>query len=252
MSDATKARGRVRIEAGAKRVRAYLEGHLVADTLRPLYVWEIPYYPAYYLPRADVTATLVDTGEVKRSPSRGDGHRHDVRVEGAVAAGAALTFPDSPFDELRDHVRLDWDAMTSWFEEDEEVFTHPRSPYSRIDILPSSRHVVVTAGDTVLADTTKAHVLHETGLPPRWYVPQVDVRMDRLVLSDTVTHCPYKGTTVHYSLRDGTADVAWSYPTPLPESLRIAGLLAFYDDRVTVTVDDAPLAPAPTPEATPD
>lgn len=256
MNAASNARGRVRIEPGAKRVRAYLEGRPVVDTLRPLYVWEVPYYPAYYVPSADVSATLSPTGDVRRSPSRGDGHVHDVEVDGATAPGAALTFPDSPFDELRDHVRLDWDAMTGWFEEDEEVFTHPRSPYSRIDILPSSRHVVVSLGHAVLADSTRAHVLHETGLPPRWYLPKVDVRMDRLAVSDTVTHCPYKGTTVHFSAPSadggGPVDVAWSYPTPLPESQRIGGLVAFYDDRVTVTVDGVPLGPAPTPEADPD
>jgi len=253
MNDANRARGRVRIEPGAKRVRAYLEGRLVADTVRPLYVWEIPYYPAYYLPLADVAATLVATGEVEHSPSRGDGQRHDVQVGGAVAPGAAVTFPESPFEPLRDHVRLDWDAMTSWFEEDEEVYTHPRSPYARIDVLPSSRHVVVTSGDTVLADSTRAHVLHETGLPPRWYIPQVDVHMDRLAPSDTVTHCPYKGTTVHYTAPvDGAAtDVAWSYPFPLPESIRVAGLVAFYDDRVTVAVDGEPVGAAPALPVTP-
>jgi len=254
MNDASNTRGRVRIEPGAKRVRAFLEGRLVVDTLRPLYVWEIPYYPTYYLPLADVAAELVANGDVDHSPSRGDGLRHDIQVDGATAPGAATTFPDSPFEPLRDHVRLDWDAMTSWFEEDEEVYTHPRSPYSRIDILPSSRHVVVTSGDTVLADSTRTHVLHETGLPPRWYIPKVDVRMDLLSLSETVTHCPYKGTTVHYSAPvDGQAtDVAWSYPTPLPESMRVAGLIAFYDDRVTLTVDATPLPDSPTPEATPD
>ena len=243
MNDATTARGRVRIEPGAKRVRAFLQGHLVADTIHPLYVWEIPYYPASYVPRDDIVVELVDTGEITRSPSRGDGHHHDVKVATTVAEGAALTFPDSPFEELRGHVRLDWDAMTSWFEEDEEVFTHPRSPTTRIDVLPTSRHVQVRLGDEVLADSTHAHVLHETLLPPRWYIPKVDVRMDLLSPSETVTHCPYKGTTVHYTAPvDGEAtDVAWSYPTPLPESIRVAGLVAFYDDKVTVLVDGLPV-----------
>ena len=95
-------------------------------------------------------------------------------------------------------------------------------------------------GDTVLADSTRAHVLFETGLPPRWYVPRVDVHLGSLARSDTVTHCPYKGQAEHLTARIGDAeikDVAWSYPTPLPESTRIAGLIAFYDDRVEVTVD---------------
>jgi uncharacterized protein (DUF427 family) len=163
---------------------------------------------------------------------------------GETAAGAALTFPESPFEELRDHVRLDWDAMTAWFEEDEEVFTHPRDPYSRIDILPTSRHVEVRSGDTVLADSDHARVLFETHLPARWYLPKLDVRMDLLTPSATVTHCPYKGRAEHLAY-DGN-DVAWTYPFPLRESQYIAGLVAFYDDRVTVLVDGVPtLAPKP-------
>ena len=240
---ATEQRGRVRVEPGAKRVRAYLGGELVVDTTRPLLVWEIPYYPAYYLPVDDVVAELAPTGDIEHSPSRGDGQVLTVRTAAHAAEGAALRYADSPIAELRDHVRLDWAAMDAWFEEDEEVFTHPRSPYSRIDILPSSRAVVVTRGDVELARTSRAHVLHETRLPARWYLPRVDVRMDLLVPSDTVTHCPYKGRATHLSARLGeevVADVPWSYPTPLPESERIAGLVAFYDDKVTITVDGEP------------
>lgn len=236
----SEQRGRVRVEPSAKRVRAFLGGEVVADTTRPLLVWEIPYYPTYYLPASDVVADLEPTGERERSPSRGDGEVLTVRTPNHEAAGAAVRYPDSPIDELRDHVRLAWDAMDAWFEEDEEVFTHPRSPYARIDVLPTSREVVVSLDDVELARSTRAHALFETGLPTRWYIPRVDVRMDLLEPSGTVTHCPYKGETVHFSARtgDGTvADVAWSYPTSLPESQRIAGLVAFYPDRVAVTVD---------------
>jgi uncharacterized protein (DUF427 family) len=236
----TVPRGRVRVEQGAKRVRAYLGGEVVADTTRPLLVWEVPYYPTYYLPTADVAAELVPTGEVDHSPSRGDAAVLTVRTATAEAPGAARRYDESPIDELRGHVRLDWDAMDAWFEEDVQVFTHVRSPYTRVDILPSSREVVVTLGDTELARSTHAHALFETGLPTRWYVPRVDVRMDLLSRSPTVTRCPYKGETEHFSARVGDEtvdDVAWSYPTPLPESERVAGLVAFYDQRVTVTVD---------------
>lgn len=239
-------RGRVRVERGQKRVRAFLDGQLVVDTFAPLLVWEVPYYPTYYLPLDDVQAELVPTGDVDRSPSRGAGHRHDVKLpDGATAANAAVTFPESPLEDLHGHVRLDWDAMSSWFEEDEQVYVHVRSPYTRIDVLPTSRHVEVRLGDVVLADTTRASALFETGLPPRWYIPKVDVRMDLLVPSDTVTRCPYKGQASHYSARIGdeeTADVAWTYPAPLAESQRIASLVAFYDRRVTVTIDGVPVA----------
>ena len=237
---ASQPRGRVRVEQTAKRVRTYLGGEVVADTTRPLLVWEVPYYPTYYLPAADVAAELVPTGEADHSPSRGDAAVLTVRTGTAEAPGAARRYDDSPIDELKGHVRLDWDAMDAWFEEDEQVFTHVRSPYTRIDVLPTSREVVVTLDGVELARSTHAHALFETGLPPRWYVPRVDVRMDRLAPSDTVTHCPYKGWAEHFSARldSGTvADVAWSYPPPLPESERVAGLVAFYDQRVSVTVD---------------
>ena len=237
---ATEQRGRVKTEPSAKRLRAFVGGEVVLDTTHPLLVWEIPYYPAYYVPAADLVAEVEPTGKTEHSPSRGDGEVLTLRIGDRELIGAATRFPDSPIDALRDHVRVDWDAVDAWFEEDEEVFTHPRSPYSRIDILPTSREVVVRHGDVEIARTTRAHALFETGLPTRWYVPRVDVRMDLLRPSDTVTHCPYKGTTVHFHAEvDGERidDVAWSYPTPLPESERIAGLVSFYDDRVTVEVD---------------
>src|SRR5262249_38690618 len=127
-----------------------------------------------------------------------------------------------------------------WFEEDEEVFTHTRSPYSRIDILPTSRHARVEIDGVVLADSTHARVLFETGLQPRWYFPKVDVRMDLMAPTDSVSHCPYKGQAAYWTAnvngRD-EVDLAWSYRTPLPESERIAGLVAFYDERVDLIVD---------------
>jgi len=64
--------GRVRVEQGAKRVRAYLGGEVVADSIRPRLVWEVPYYPTYYFPVEDVRAELlVPTATVTHSPSRG-------------------------------------------------------------------------------------------------------------------------------------------------------------------------------------
>jgi uncharacterized protein (DUF427 family) len=237
-------RGRVRVIQGAKRVRAYLGGRAVADTTKPLLVWEIPYYPTYYLPLADVAPdVLVPTGESEHSPSRGDGVLYTVKVGAAEAPKAAIRYPESPIEELRDAVRLDWKAMDAWFEEDEEVYVHPRSPFSRVDILPSSRAVRVELDGVVLAESTHAHVLHETGLPPRWYIPKVDVRFDLLEPSTNTSMCPYKGTAEYWSVEiDGqrTDDIAWSYRTPLPESERIAGLVCFYAERSDLFIDGEP------------
>ena len=159
--------GRVRVEHGAKRVRAYLGGEVVADTTHPRLVWEVPYYPAYYFPIQDVrTDLLVPTATLTHSPSRGDAQHFTIKAGDKESHDAALRYVDSPIPELRDLIRLDWAAMDGWFEEDEEVHTHPRDPYKRVDVLASSRHVQVELDGVVLADSTHAHVLFETSLPP--------------------------------------------------------------------------------------
>ena len=236
----TKPPGRVHVETGRKRVRAYLEGSLVADTRQPLLVWEWPYFPAYYFPAADVQAELVPTGQTEHSPSRGDAQIFDVKLPGATAAHAAKRYPGSPLTELRDAVRLDWDAMTEWFEEDEPVYTHPRDPYTRVDILASSRHVRVELDGITVADSRRPRILFETGLLPRYYLPLTDVRMDLLRSSDSETHCPYKGTASYWSVDTGRAehrDIVWTYRFPLPESQKIAGMACFYTEKVDLFVD---------------
>jgi uncharacterized protein (DUF427 family) len=234
------ARGSVRMEPGAKRVRAYLAGRLVADTTRPVLVWEKPYYPAYYLPLADVAAELVPTGKTEHSPSRGEAEVFDVRVDGATAQAAAKRYPGSPLEKLRDLVQLDWGAMDEWLEEDEPVYTHPRDPYTRVDILASSRHVRVELDGVTLADCTQPRILFETNLPARYYVPLSDVRMDLLRPSDSQSSCPYKGTASYWSVDTGRGlhrDIVWIYRTPLPESQKIAGLACFYNEKADIYLD---------------
>jgi uncharacterized protein (DUF427 family) len=237
----TEARGRVRVERGAKRLRAYLGGELVADTTRPLLVWEKPYYPAYYIPVEDVRMELLEAdGGVVRSPSRGDGQTFTVTAGGVTAPAAALRYDESPIEELRNAIRLDWDAVDAWFEEDEQVFTHPRDPYTRVDILASSRHVRIEVDGVAVAETSKPTLLFETNLPVRYYLPKTHVRMDLLTPTETETHCPYKGRAEYWSVRAGDdvhPDLAWSYRTPLPESQKIAGLISFYNEKVDIYVD---------------
>ncbi len=120
------SRGSVKIEPGRKRVRVYLEGELVADTLQPILVWELPYYPVYYIPAADVRADLIPAGQTEHSPSRGDAELLHVKVAATTADRAARRYPDSPLTQLRELVRFEWNAMSEWFEEDEPICTHAR------------------------------------------------------------------------------------------------------------------------------
>ena len=233
----------LRIEPSHKRVRTYLAGQLVADTRHPVLVWEGPHYPVYYLPAADIAAELVPAGRTEHSPSRGEAEILDVKVAAATAPAAALRYPESPLAELRDLVRLDWSSMSEWLEEDEPVYTHPRDPYTRVDILASSRHVRVELDGITVADSRQPRILFETGLPPRYYLPLTDLRMDLLRPAQTSSHCPYKGAASYWTVDTGQAehrDVVWMYRTPLPESQKIAGLACFYNEKVDLFVDGAP------------
>ena len=227
----------IRIERASKRVRVYASGELVADTIQPVLVWEVPYYPTYYFPATDVRTELLEReDDVAHSPSRGDGQRFAVKGR----PHAALRYEGSPIEELRDLIRFDWHSMDAWFEEDEQVFTHARDPYTRVDILASSRHVRVDVDGTTVAESTSPRMLFETGLPVRYYLPKTHVCMDLLKPTDSVTHCPYKGQAEYWSVRAGGSDhpdLAWSYRAPFPESQKIAGLIAFYNEKVDISVD---------------
>jgi uncharacterized protein (DUF427 family) len=138
--------------------------------------------------------------------------------------------------------------MDAWFEEDEQVFGNARDPYKRIDVLASSRHVRVVMDGEVIAETRRPRLVLETGTPQRFYIPPEDVRMDRLVPTETKTYCPYKGEASYWSAKANGGmrqDVVWSYLTPRPECAPIAGHLCFYDDRVgAIFVDGEPLVSA--------
>ena len=231
----------IRVEHSRKRIRILLAGELVADTTGALLVWEVPYYPTYYVPAADVNAKLIPAG-ADSDARLGEAEVLTVAVPGGTTAeGAARRYPASPARQLNDAVRFDWGAMSEWLEEDEPVYTHPRDPHTRVDILASSRHVRVEIDGVTVADSRSPRILFETGLPPRYYLPLTDVRTDLLRPSDSQSHCPYKGTAAYWSVDTGTTvheDVVWMYRAPLPESQKIAGLAAFYDEKVDVFIDE--------------
>jgi uncharacterized protein (DUF427 family) len=219
----------------------YSGGEVIADSQNVKLVWEKPYYPVYYFPPDDVrTDRLVSTGGSKRSPSRGEAAIYDVKTARGTAEGAALHYAGSPIESIDGHYAFVWDAMDEWFEEDEQVFVHARDPYTRIDILQSSRHIEVFVNDVKVADSVRPRILFETGLPARYYLPKTDVRMDLLEATDLTTECPYKGTASYYSVNTGDTvaeNVVWWYPAPVAESAEIAGMVSFYNEKVDVKVD---------------
>ncbi|WP_436794210.1 DUF427 domain-containing protein [Actinospongicola halichondriae] len=237
-------RRKLQIEPTEKRVRAALHGAMVIDSTSVLLVWEHDHYPQYFVPVGDVTARLEPTDEFEADHDLGRAQRYDVvSPDGDRAEGIAWSIEDVP--ELAGHVRFEWDALDSWFEEDEVVIVHPRSPYVRVDALHSAREVRVDLGGTTIAHSKRSVMVFETGLVTRFYLPRTDVRLDVLRPSETKSSCPYKGHAEYVSVELGGRlhhDVGWSYPTPLREVAPVAGMIAFHSEKCTVSVDGVRLA----------
>jgi uncharacterized protein (DUF427 family) len=231
------------VEPSPRRVRVLLGGQTVADSTRVQLLQPANQTAVYLFPREDVDARLEPSERTAEAPGLGEATFWTVRAGDAVADGAAYAYesPPEPAAMVRGLVAFDWDAMDAWFEEDEEVFVHPRDPYHRIDVLRSSRRVVVRWGGTVIADSNRPQMLIETGLPVRWYLPREDVRSDLLEPSYTTTGCPYKGVAQYWTLRDGDREereVVWSYPEPMHDAKAVENLLCLFDERLELTADE--------------
>lgn len=129
-----------------------------------------------------------------------------------------------------------------WFAEDEKhLGGHPKDPYKRIEILPSSREIRVELNGTVLAHSLNNMFLHETMLPTRYYLSPTSIRdWGHLSKSDTTTFCPYKGQASYYNVKVGETelrDAVWYYVYPTSESAAIQGRLCFYNEKFDVFVD---------------
>jgi uncharacterized protein (DUF427 family) len=194
------------IEESPRWVRGRLGGETVVDSKRVrLYYAPGKQLPVWLFPEQDVRLDLVPEKTVKR-------HGELVHVE--------------------------FDALDEWFEEDERQIGHPPDPHHRIDVRRTSRRVRVSIGGRVVADTTEAKALFETGLPVRWYMPRSEVSA-RLVPSDHRTVCAYKGHATHFDVA-GERAVAWTYEDPLHDGLPVKDMVAFYNERVDIEVDGEP------------
>jgi uncharacterized protein (DUF427 family) len=235
----------LRHEPTQKRVRATLGGQTVIDSRRAMLVWEPRrIVPTYAVPAADLAADLVPA-DLLPEPSRpilhpgipfGEhstpGQPYTVRSGDETRDQAAFTPADA---DLDGYVVLDFTAFDSWFEEDEPIRGHPRDPYHRIDIRASSRRVKIERDGVLLADSQHPALLFETNLPVRYYLPRDDLRVAAKP-SDKRSHCPYKGDASYLTFDVGE-NIAWCYSQPLSDAMGLAGMVAFYNELVDITVD---------------
>ena len=241
----------VKAEACPRRVRVVCGGVTVADSTSVLLVHETRHLPVYYFPVADVRMDLLaPTGQTKQDSYKGDNVMLTLSVGDRVVEDSAwlIEKPSGAVPQLAGHVAFYWSKMDSWYEEDDEVYVHPRDPYHRVDVLNSSRHVRVVVLGEIVAESVRPRVLFETGLPTRYYLPVADVRPGVLVPSETTSQCPYKGVASYYSVRVGDTiaqDLAWFYRFPTPECLKIQDLLCFFTEQVDAIIVDGVEQPKP-------
>lgn len=118
----------------------------------------------------------------------------------------------------------------------ESVWDYPRPPVT----LPEPRRVEVRQGPRLLAESTGAKRVCETGSPPTVYIPPADVDLTQLQETPRRTFCEWKGEAAYLAVRGPAAigeDVAWLYPAPFPEFAAIAGWICFYPGRVACSLD---------------
>jgi uncharacterized protein (DUF427 family) len=262
--------GELRYEPIDKRIRATLAGREVIDSKRAMLVWEPKrVVPSYGVPVEDIDAELAaaatlderpgaDAGSIVAPQLGGrpiydpsipfsvhttEGEPLNIHAVGGEREGAAFRPAD---DALSGCVIVDFGAFDAWYEEDELNVAHPRDPFHRIDIVHSSRHVSIVHGGQVLAESTSPYLLFEPPLPVRYYLPPEDVSLDLMRPSDTRTFCAYKGQASYWSPED-EADIAWTYADPLREAAEVTDRIAFFNERVTLVVDERELERPVTP-----
>jgi len=242
------------VEPTPRWIRVRAGDELVADSRRALLHVEygrgvLPrsFLPTYYVPFEDVMpGALVDPVDAETGLTV-----WAVAAAGLRADGAAWMHhrPPQPLEALAGLVTFSWRDPLAWFEEEEPLLAHARDPHKRVDVVASSRAVRVEVDGVLVAESRRPLLLFETALPVRYYLPPDDVRIE-LVPSQTRSVCPYKGVAAWWSARIGDReadDIAWSYPWPVPENPRIAGLICFRNERVDLTVDGQRLERPVTP-----
>lgn len=226
-------------EPSPRWVRVQFGDEFIADSKQVNLAWEGGGPRLfYYFPREDVRMDLLE------ETGRGGNGRTTwhVRIGDRLAENAAWSYSDPPqgLEGIEGRVAFRWHKMDHWFEEEEEVYVHPRDPYKRVDTLPSSRHIRVEVNGVTVAETERPYLLFETNLPTRYYIPPQDVNQEYLIPTDSHTRCPYKGKASYWSVTvNGQThkDLVWSYPDPIPEAPKLEGLLCFYNEKVDIYVD---------------
>jgi len=238
ISDALPAR-LLYAEPLRRRMRVRYGGTWIADSEDVVLLFEPGRYPVAYFPQTDIISGAVEPMErTTQHTDLGLTVWFAVHSGGKSRQRAAWQHTRLPpyASELKGRVAFAWRAMDAFYEEDERIIGHAADPYHRIDIRQAERKLLVSHQGRIIADTTRPLVLYESGFAPRWYVPRPDIDESCLRPAPTQTFCPYKGICSYYDIGDVRL-AAWYYLDAYPEVRRIANMVSFEPDLITVHLD---------------
>jgi uncharacterized protein (DUF427 family) len=226
-----------------RRMRVRFGEVWVADSEDVVLLHEPGRYPVAYFPLGDISPDVLEPSDhTTQHQDLGTTAWYTVRAGPMSKARAAWQHTGLPdyAGELKERVAFAWRAMDAFYEEDDRIVGHAADMYHRIDIRRTSRHLVVSHNDQVIADTTRPLALYESGFAPRWYVPRADVTESAVTAVAGQTFCPYKGVCSYYDVGDAHR-AAWSYLDAWPEVRAVAGFVSFEPDLVEVSLDGSRL-----------
>ncbi|KAK5173651.1 uncharacterized protein LTR77_002332 [Saxophila tyrrhenica] len=232
-----------------RKVQILFGGTYIIRTTNAHYVWEHPFFPQLYLPLSElVSSSKAQNFSFTPGSDIKSDSGHALATQYTIACGSKTTDQVIAFSdnltgkpaELSGLVKINFDSMDQWFEEDTPIHVHPKDPFKRIDILASTRPIKVSVSGRQIAYTETAMHLYETGLPARFYIPLTSIDPTVLRPSSTRTKCPYKGEAEYYSVEiDGEVheDLFWYYTRPTVESSKVEGLVCPYNERVDIELE---------------
>ena len=226
-----------KLEPTDRKVRVEFNGKIIANTTQSKLMIESPGELHYYFPLEDVKQNYLENSDhSETSGYRGTSTFWNIRVGDKLSENAAWTYPETKDNrpDLSGYVAFKWDAVDAWYEENEQIFHHPRNPYHRVDSIRSSRNIKVVIDGETIAESNNPVLVFETGIKTRYYLPPEDVNQDYLTPTDSHTICPYKGTASYWTVNvkgSQLDDVIWAYPDPIEEQPKLKDLMAFWTEK---------------------
>ena len=231
------------LEKSAKWIRGTIFNETIISSKNTFILLENGHLPTYYFPKNCVRMNLLSKNDKSTfCPFKGTATYWDYKYENNNIIDFAWSY-EEPIDGQKDISGLlafYWNKLDNWYEEAEEIFSHPRDPYVRLDVIKSSRNIKILLDDKVILSTNRSFILFETNKNPKYFFSINEIEAE-LVFSETIFRCPYKGISNYLSIKKNNKtfkDVIMQYTEPRPEVSALKNLACFEENNsLSIIID---------------